>query len=203
MAQDEAPEQAAKSPAHADVRLVGAVRRGERAAVEEFLDRMRCVRRFLGARNAAMGRPLSPDELEDTLQSTLLALWAKLDAYAGTGSLEAWAYRFSYLELLSRLQVLRRRPRSLEDVGHAAEIELLPGGDPFEHERLHLALARLDAGAASVLRLRNLDGLTFEEIAARERSPVNTVKTRYYRALERLRGLLGASRDASLVREEP
>jgi RNA polymerase sigma-70 factor (ECF subfamily) len=161
------------------------------------------VRRFLAARNAALGRPLAPDELEDTVQSTLLALWTKLGTFAGTGSLEAWAYRFSYLELLSRLQTQRRRPRSIEELGGVPELERLPGRDPFEHERLHLALERLDARAAEVLRLRNLDDLSFEEIAARERSPVNTVKTRYYRALERLRGLLGASRDASLVREEP
>jgi RNA polymerase sigma-70 factor, ECF subfamily len=194
------PEDAAARHAR-DLELVRRVLRGEREAQEQFLARMQCVRRFLSARNASFGRPLRPDELEDTLQSTLLALWAKLSTFAGTGSLEAWAYRFSYLELLNRLQALRRRPSFLEDVGGAALAEPR-GAEPFEHGRLYRALARLEPAAAEVLRQKNLEGRTFEELAAREKVSVNTIKTRYYRALERLRGLLGAERDPALTREE-
>ena len=87
----------------ADLELVRRTLQGEPSAVEEYLERMHCVRRFLAAKNKAVGTPLSSQELEDTIQSTLLALWKKLASFAGHGSLESWAYRFSHLELLNRL----------------------------------------------------------------------------------------------------
>ena len=96
-----------------DLELVQRTLRGDAAAVDELLARLGCVRRFLSARNATLGTPLNAAELEDTLQNTLLALWRKRAEFGGYGSLEAWAYRFSYLELSNRLQALRRRPRSL------------------------------------------------------------------------------------------
>ena len=191
----------------ADLELVRRTLQGEPSAVEEYLERMRCVRRFLAAKNKSFGTPLSSQELEDTIQSTLLALWGKLASFAGHGSLESWAYRFSHLELLNRLQSLRRLPRSLDDLGTtgkpAAHPVLEPAAepepDPFEHERLYRALERLETSAAELLRAKHLAGLTFEEIAAREAVPVNTVKTRYYRALEKLRLLLCRASDAPLA----
>ena len=193
----------------ADLELVQRILQGEPSAVEEYLTRMHCVRRFLAAKNKAFGTPLSAQELEDTIQSTLLALWGKLASFAGHGSLESWAYRFSHLELLNRLQSLRRLPRFLDDLpgeatgARAREPAADPAPDPFEHEQLYRALERLEATAADVLRAKHLDGLTFEEIAAREAVPVNTVKTRYYRALEKLRVQLGAASGATLAGRQP
>lgn len=188
-----------------DLELVQRTLREEPDAIDEFLRRLACVRRFLSARNAAFGAPLNAAELEDTLQNTLLALWQKRAEFGGYGTLEAWAFRFSYLELLNRLQALRRRPRSLEDYrarGHA-EPEATPLADPFEHELLYRALARLEPHGAELLRARHLVGLDFEEIAAREGVPLATIKTRYYRALERLRTLLGAGADVEAAGREP
>jgi RNA polymerase sigma-70 factor (ECF subfamily) len=182
----------ADARASQDLDLVRRTLAGDLAAVEEWLERLGCVRRFLAAKNASLGRRLSSDELEDTIQNTLLALWKKRDTFAGYGSLEAWAYRFSCLEWLNRLQLLRQRPRSLEEPELENENELAarPDADPFEYERLYLALERIEEPAVGLLRSKHLDALTFEEIATRDGVSANTVKTRYYRALEKLRALL-------------
>jgi RNA polymerase sigma factor (sigma-70 family) len=195
MAADMPTGEEPSSPHSGDLELARRTLRGEAPAVDEYLERMACVRRFLTAKNTSFGTPLNAQELEDTIQNTLLALWDKLASFAGRGSLESWAYRFSYLELLNRLQSLRRRPRFLEDLGPGGEVEPAAEAarDPFEHEQLYRALERLEAAAADLLRAKHLEELTFEEIAAREGVPVNTVKTRYYRALERLRLSLGAA----------
>lgn len=176
-----------------DLALVRRVRTGDGAALDAFLERMDCVRRFLTRKNAAFGSPLSGVELEDVTQSTLLAVWRKIDQYAGTGSLEAWVCRFAFLELMSRLHRQGRLPRRLEDLGD----EALPAAaseprlDPLQGERLYRALERLDAIQAEVIRLKHLEGLTFEEIGRRVDIPANTAKTRYYRGIERLRERLG------------
>jgi RNA polymerase sigma-70 factor (ECF subfamily) len=174
-----------------DLELVRRVQLGEPAAVEAFVQRLRCARRFLVYRNAGFGAPLGHHELEDTVQSTLLAVWRKLGEYAGRGPLEAWVYRFSYLELMNRLQALDRRPQELERVAepYAEGREL----DPLERERLYRSLERLERvepGAADVIRWKHLEACTFEEVAAHLAISVNTAKTRYYRGMQRLRQLL-------------
>ncbi len=48
----------------------------------------------------------------------------------------------------------------------------------------------LGSPSSDIVRLRHFDGLTFAEIARELEMPTNTVKTRYYRSLGRLRTLL-------------
>jgi RNA polymerase sigma-70 factor (ECF subfamily) len=172
-----------------DLELVRRVLGGNAEAVDDFVLRMSCARRFLAFRNASLGAPLGPDELEDCVQSALLAVWRKLGQFAGRASLEAWVYRFTQLELANRLRGLERRPRALESAPEPSA-EANARVDAAEAERLYRALARLDEDSADVIRLKHLEACTFEEIGARLAVPTNTAKTRYYRGMERLRRIL-------------
>ena len=185
-----------------DLELVRRVLRGDSGAEEPFVQRMSCARRFLVYKNASFGAPLGTHELEDVVQSTLLAVWRKLGEYAGTGSLEAWVYRFAYLELVNRLQAIDRRPRELELADEELEpaTEGLARLDPLERERLYRGLERLDDAAGEIIRLKHLEARTFEQISVRLGIPVNTAKTRYYRGMERLRQLLRDPRAAGETR---
>ncbi len=62
------------------------------------------------------------------------------------------------------------------------------------------ALPRLPADGAAIVRLHQLEGRTLAEIAALLRLTENTVKGRYYRAIERLTEILRHHRPD---REEP
>lgn len=185
-------------PHAADLELVRRVLRGEPAAEGAFLARMTCARRFLAYKNASFGAPLGGHELEDTLQSVLLAVWRKLGEYSGAGTLEAWVYRFVYLELVSRVHALDRRPADLHALSQEAEpvAEARAVPDPLECERLYRGLERLEPLAAEIIRLKHLEACTFEELSARLAIPVNTAKTRYYRGMEKLRQLLRDPRTA-------
>jgi len=188
-----------------DLAMVRRAREGDRDARETLVSRMGCVRSFLSGWNARWGRPLGPDELEDAVQNTLLAAWSKLDAFTGSGALEAWLHRFSHLELLAYLRQVRRAGRLLEeDPGPGPVDESVPS-DPLELERLYRSLDRLDDSVAEVIRLHHFDDLTFEETARRLGVPTNTAKTRYYRGLRRLRTLLGgnARKAAAPLEERP
>ena len=199
-----AAEGEAAAANRADVELARQARRGDPEAVKRLVARLACVRRFLVYRNRRFGNALSPDELEDVIQETLFAVWRKLDDYRGHGSLEAWSYRFSYLELLTRMRKLERRPQLLDDVeGGVLEPRASLGPDALEFEHLYRALDKLSHPGAEVIRLKFLEHLTFDEISARLAIPTNTAKTRFYRGLTKLRAELSKGRSPREENEAP
>jgi RNA polymerase sigma-70 factor (ECF subfamily) len=181
----------------ADVDLARRARSGNADAVDELLRRMACVRRFHVHKNEQLGRPLEVHELEDVIQETLFALWQKLDEYRGSGPLEAWAYRFAYVRLVGRVRKLDRRPRLIDDVREAVPEPLAePLEDAYRYEVLYLTLERVGARDRDLIRMKVFDQRTFEDLAVLLELPVGTVKTRFYRALARLRALLETSGEA-------
>ncbi len=174
-----------------DLALVQGTLQGEAASVDEFLERMKCVRRMLAYRNRNYGNPLGQEELDDLVQETLVAVWKKLKEYKGTGPLEAWVFRFTFLQIVSRLRELERRPKLVETVPEEGAEDPLPQDDR-EFALLYESLERLGPPASEIIALKHLQGRKFVEIASELGMPLNTVKTRYYRGLARLRSMLGA-----------
>ena len=175
-----------------DLDLASRARAGMRDAVEEFLARMGCVRRFQVQKNQQFGRPLGQHELEDLIQETLFAVWQKLGEYNGSGSLEAWAYRFSYLRLLTRIRKLDRLPPLLADLNEHPPEPVAPIQEGLRYERLYSTLERIASRDRDLIRMKVFEQNTFEELALKLGLPCATLKTRFYRALEKLRGLLQA-----------
>lgn len=138
---------------------------------------------MLRVKNARLGLPLRTHELEDAVQNAVLALLQKLGQFDGRVPLLRWAYGIAVIELLRTIE--RRRRRREQD--HPAEpVEVTPQST-VDHERLAMALATLDAVDRTIVELRHLTELPFDAIAARLTMPLNTVKSRYYRGLQRLR----------------
>lgn len=192
-----APRSVPPGPHARDLELAAHVLAGNEAALRTFLERMTCVRRFHHLKNNQLGRPLSDEELEDSIQETLIALWRKLDGYDGSGPLEAWAYRFSYLRLIERVRKLSTRPRVLEqDVADGLAEEPHHEPDAIRFERLHKGLESVAAGERALIRMKFFEQMTFEEMGARLALSPNTVKSRYYRALARLRDRLESAGEA-------
>lgn len=165
---------------------------GDPAAVDELLRRVRCVRRFVTARNRQLGGRLGADEIDDAVQETLFAIWRKLPDYKGLGSFEAWVYRFCYLELLGRLRRQGRRPQPVDELDVPDDNVPEPGRE-LEYERLYVMLEELGPPASDVIRLKHLEELSFDEIGERMDTSPNTAKTRYYRGMRKLRELLERS----------
>lgn len=182
-------------PTHTeDLELARRVLANEGGALEVFVERMRCVGSILKVRNARLGRPLDAAALDDLVQDTLVVVWRRLHSFEGRGPLEAWVYRICSFELLSALRDLRRIPRSETDSG--SELVLLPAVPPVEHEdqgpgkdRL---LRHLASREAQVVELKHYEDMTFEQISELLEVSESTVKTHYYRGLEKLREVLGA-----------
>lgn len=189
------PSDASENAGARDLELVRAVLRREQAAVAGFIARMDCIPRMIAVRNNRAGAPLSETELEDLAQDVVTAVWRKLGSFDGRARLETWVYQFCYLEFLRRLRSLRNRPRAVgEPVGDEVEERRPASSRASEYEELHRCFAELSSAEAGILRLKHFEDLTFEEIGARLDLSPNTVKTRYYRALGKLRRRMGQSR---------
>ena len=163
---------------------------GDARAVQAVVERLRCVPRLIALRNLRLGEPFEQGELEDIAQEVMIAVWSKLDQFQGRSSLDGWIYRFAQLELVYSLRRKDMRPERLADLGRGVSSQGPGALEPDEAETLYPALEELDVLQADVIRLKHFEDLTFSEIATRLGLSSNTAKTRYYRGLQRLRGIL-------------
>ncbi|MEM9562448.1 MAG: RNA polymerase sigma factor [Actinomycetota bacterium] len=127
---------------------------------------------------------------EDVAQETLVKAWLALPTFRGDSSLRGWVLRIAHNTAVS---TLRRRRAVLTDPlelpeepvrpDRSVESRVLSGAamDDFV-----AALDDLDELSRSVVVLRELDGLSYEEIAEVLEIPMPTVKTRLLRARRRL-----------------
>ena len=163
------------------------------SAARELIERLRCVPRILAAKNATLGRALDDAELEDLAQVTLIAVWNKRGDYEGRASIESWVYPFCFHQLMNRIRVLRRRPRttSMEAARQVQESQ------PPDFGEVHRALDSLEPDEAIVVRLRHFEELNFPQIGERLGISPNTAKSRYHRGVRALR-----TRLAKALRED-
>lgn len=154
-----------------------------------FEQRIRCVPRIMAALNARRGRPFRPEEVDDLAQDTMVIAVRKLPEYEPLAPLEGWLHRLCVYEFFN---ALRRRDRDRRVVSATDEVEsrTAEDTDTAAHDEVHLALEQLGGLEAEIIRLKHFEGLTFVEIAARTEASENTVKTRYYRGIDRLEALL-------------
>lgn len=175
-----------------DLALVRHVLRGNRLELPRLAERLRSIPRTLRHLDARRGDPLGSQELLDLSQDVLVLVWKKLAEYEGQSVLEGWLYGICVLEYrnsLRRKQRLSHEAQSLVNESKA-RAAAAPDPDPWAFEEVHEGLRRIGREEAQVIRLKHLEGRTFEEIGRALRISPGTVKTRYYRGLEELRPLL-------------
>ncbi len=172
-----------------DLDLVQRVLAQDGEALEAFVARMRCVGSILKVRNARFGRPLDSAALDDMVQDTLVVIWRRLPSYAGTGPLEAWAYRIASYELLSGLRKLRKLPMTESAMGaEFSDVSAEESAPVVEPQGLSGKLLRhLQGREEQIVRLKHVEELSFDEIAGVLEVTPSTVKTHYYRAVKKLR----------------
>ena len=170
-----------------DRKLAERARNGDTKAVDALVERLRCVGAIVATMNSRLPRPLPECDVGEVAQNALGAIWSKLPSYSGDAPIEAWAFGFCRVELMNavRFRVRHMHVEPLLDVAATARPDRVE-----ELVRVERALATIDRRRADVIRLKHLDGLKFEEIAARESMPENTAKTLYYRGVQDVQAIL-------------
>lgn len=162
-----------------DEALMQEFRGGSRAAFEEIFARYRAplygfFRRRLASRERA----------EDLTQDAFLAVIRGSERYEPRAPLRSYLFGIAWKLLLAE----RRKGARTVDV----EAEASATAAPDEALWVRQALTRLDAGEREVLLLREYDQLSYTEIAALLRIPVNTARSRLFRARMALKDRLEA-----------
>jgi len=155
--------------------------------------------------NLAMRLLGDREEARDLAQDVFLQVYRTLGRFQGRSSLKTWIYRITVNQCRNRQRWWRRRRRDRSvplDALKPADEARLAGAQqavPFEYvarretaRRVQAALLRLSFDHRSILILREVEGLSCEEIASTLGVPEGTVKSRLARARGQLRSVLCA-----------
>jgi RNA polymerase sigma-70 factor (ECF subfamily) len=178
--------------------LLARLRRGDPEAFEvlvrEHQDRVYdfCVR-MLGDR----------EEANDLVQEIFVSVHQNLRKFREDARLSTWIFRISKNQCINRLKYLKRRGRGRSDEYGDVGEDVLSGamGAPptpdaalesaRERARVQWAISQLEPDARMLVALRDIEGLSYEEIIDITELPEGTVKSRLHRAREKLAELLG------------
>ncbi|WP_373049395.1 sigma-70 family RNA polymerase sigma factor [Vulgatibacter sp.] len=130
-------------------------------------------------------------EAEDVTQEVFLAFHRALPRFRGESRVSTWLFRIAKNHCLNRIKYLGRRGASrqvpLEDADDPAAAEGPERPDRTlerrrTDERVQAAIAALPEEQRLVVVLREIEGLSYEEIAEVLEQPEGTVKSRLHRA---------------------
>jgi RNA polymerase sigma-70 factor (ECF subfamily) len=149
------------------------------------------------------------EEARDLTQETFLRVFQSIDRFRGDADLKTWIYRIAINQARNRWRWWRRRRRDAtlsldaQREGHESPLGLRlrseaisPEQETLEHERetiLHRALRSLGRSYRETVILRDVEGLSYEEIAATLEISVGTVKSRLARGRLELRRKIESS----------
>ncbi|MBI5508334.1 MAG: sigma-70 family RNA polymerase sigma factor [Deltaproteobacteria bacterium] len=181
------------APAATDQDLLSVARRGDYAAFEEIVRRYQDRVYRLG-----LGMTSQPAEAEEVVQDTFLSIFRGLASFRGDASLSSWIFRVAANASLMVLRRQRRKPHlSLEDTrpdyaDDGGGRVRMPGawvGEPDEmilsgelKGLIEAAITGLPEKYRLVLLLKDVEGLSNDEVAQTLGLTVPTVKARLHRS---------------------
>ena len=170
-----------------DEQLMLEFQRGSREAFVELFDRYReMIYAFFRRRLADAGRS------EDLAQDTFVAVMDGVRRYEPRAPFRSYLYGIAF----NLLAAERRKKARESPQGNEAQ-EPSAKGDPDASLWVRSALEKLDADAREVLLLREYEQLSYAEIGVLLRVPVNTVRSRLFRARLALKDRLVPQQGAS------
>ena len=138
-----------------------------------------------------------PDRVEDIAQEVFLKAFRSLKSFRGGSRFYTWLYRITVNTVLNTLRSQGRRQETSLDALEGFEVQADADMEPAEAtarlelaRRVREAIDQLEEPYRVIVYLRELEDLSYEEIAEVVELPVGTVKSRLFRARQHLKGLL-------------
>ena len=171
-----------------DAECVKRVQRGDTESFEILVRRhqnttFNLIYRFLG----------DYDEATDTAQEVFLSAYKSIQQFRGDANFATWLYRIAFNHASTRrksLSAKRQRQVALEDDAVVVDSGANPETSAEQKEiqqYVQQALNSLDGDDAQIILLRDLQDVSYHEIAQTLDVPVGTVKSRLHRARQALR----------------
>jgi RNA polymerase sigma-70 factor (ECF subfamily) len=187
----DARERPASGVEQSDLELVRRVQRGERGAFDLLVLRyqhrvVKLVARLLR----------DPTEAEDVAQEAFVKAYRAIGSFRGDSAFYTWLYRIAVNTARNTMASRQRRPLDYEAELSESEQSVVESrmrhGDTPEavalseeiHQTVNRAVEDLPEDLRTAIILREIEGLSYEEIAAAIDCPVGTVRSRIFRARE-------------------
>ncbi len=172
-----------------DIDLIRRFKGGDRPAFEDLLrkyqDRIYNLCRYMLQ---------DAEEAQDAAQDAFLKAYAALKNFKPDAAFYTWLYRIAVNTCLDYKR--KFRPEPFKDQSLAED---LPSAEPSPERRyqskeigqaIQSALEQLSKNSRAVIVLKEVEGLSYEEIAEVLKTSIGTIKSRISRAREELRRLL-------------
>jgi RNA polymerase sigma-70 factor (ECF subfamily) len=153
-----------------------------------------------------------PAEVEDVTQEAFIKAYRALPAFRGDSAFYTWLYRIGINTAKNYLMALGRRAPTSTEV-EAEEAEGLDEGEQLRDintpesvllsneiaRTVNQTIEQLPEELRKAIQMREIEGLSYEDIAAAMDCPIGTVRSRIFRAreaiAEQLRPLLDTAKD--------
>jgi len=190
-----------------DQLLVERAQRGDKRAFELLVEK---YQRKLARLLSRLVR--DPGEVEDVTQEAFVKAYRALPSFRGDSAFYTWLYRIGINTAKNYLVAMGRRAPTSNEVdaeeaeGHADGEQLRDINTPESllltkeiGNTVNAAIESLPEELRSAIQLRELEGMSYEEIAKLMDCPIGTVRSRIFRAreviAERLKPLLDTAAD--------
>jgi len=175
-----------------DQKLVEKAQRGDKKAFGMLVEK---YQRRLNRLLSRMVRDQS--EIEDIVQDSFIKAYRAINNFRGDSAFYTWLYRIGINTAKNHLVKLGKRPKAMNDV-EIEEIENFEDApDLRNHETpestmmsseivasVNQTIESLPGELKEAISLREMDGLSYEEIAELMNCPIGTVRSRIFRARE-------------------
>lgn len=190
-----------------DQQLVERAQRGDKRAFDLLVSKYqrklaRLLSRFIR----------DPAEIEDVTQEAFVKAYRALPSFRGDSAFYTWLYRIGINTAKNYLVAMGRRAptttefdseeaETFEDADHLRDVNT-PEAELMSKQiaqTVNDSMAALPDELRTAITLREIEGLSYEEIATIMNCPIGTVRSRIFRAREaiaaNLQPLLGTSKD--------
>ena len=136
----------------------------------------------------------------DLMQEVFLGVYRNLHRFRGDAKFSSWIFRIAHnkaVDMNRRRRLLSNQLRTNDDEFDI--LDILPGdtgnepdeklGTQQQNGKITRMLARLSLEQRLVVEFKVFQSLTFDEIAVMQDISANTVKTRFYTALKKLKAV--------------
>jgi RNA polymerase sigma-70 factor (ECF subfamily) len=182
-----------------DKKLVKRVQRGDKGAFDLLV--LKYQHKIV---NLVMRYVRDPELAQDITQEAFIKAYRALPRFRGDSAFYTWMYRIAVNTAKNHLAAQRRRPMNVElDLQDPDQYDLhakLKETDTPEaitlsnelRETVERAIAALPEDLRTAIILRELEGMSYEEIAQTMECPVGTVRSRIFRARDAINKKVGS-----------
>jgi len=147
---------------------------------------------------------LGVDDVEDVVQEVFIKIYKNIKKFRGDSSLSTWVYRITVNVCKDMLGKKQRRREILTNFGEQEDEDTrnnirepvddsMPSDElmkTLSAEEISKAIDSLSKEDKLLINLREIEGMSYEQIAEIMDKPVGTIKSRLHYARERLKNIL-------------